>query len=353
MLTLPIGRAELEQAVRMLRQQLDVTLAQEALPTYPSDLAYALYGKLLAPALPALTGARRLLIIADGPLQSLPLSVLVTAPAAPGAGTGQLAWLVRRYALATLPSEASFAALRGIEGRQRAREPFVGFGDPAFHGPEGAPPRVSTLYTARGLGDATQLSQLPALPDSASEITQMARLLRAGPGAINLRAAATETRVKTLDLSRYKTLAFATHGFIAGELQGVAEPALALTPPAQPSELDDGLLTASEVARLRLNADWVILSACSTAAPDGSLGAEGLSGLARAFIFAGSRGLLVSHWPVESRAAAATTTSMLQALSRQPGISRDEALRRAMLELIDSRKYSHPMFWAPFVYVGA
>ncbi len=353
MVVLPIGRAELEQTVGTLRQGLDVTLARESSRPYPAELAHALYRKLLAPALPTLASTRRLLIVSDGPLQSLPLSVLLTAPAAQDAAPGQLAWLIRRYALSTLPSEASFVALRGVEGRLRAREPFVGFGDPAFQGHAGTAPAMTALYTTRGLGDATQLGQLPPLPDSAREITAMARLLRAGPDAVYLRDAATESRVKSLDLTRYKTLAFATHGFIAGELQGVVEPALALTPPAQPSELDDGLLTASEVARLRLNSDWVILSACSTAAPDGSLGAEGLSGLARAFIFAGSRSLLVSHWPVESRAASATTTGMLQELSRQPGLTRDEALRRAMLKLIASRNYSHPMFWAPFVYVGA
>jgi len=83
-------------------------------------------------------------------------------------------------------------------------------------------------------------------------------------------------------------LTFATHGLLAGDLKGLSEPALVLTPPKEGTELDDGLLTASEVAQLKLDADWVILSACNTAAPDGTPGAEGLSGLAKAFFYAGT-----------------------------------------------------------------
>ncbi len=127
-----------------------------------------------------------------------------------------------------------------------------------------------------------------------------------------------------------------------------------LTPPDQPTEEDDGLLTASEVAQLRLDADWVILSACNTAAADGTPGAEGLSGLAKAFFYAGSRALLVSHWPVASDAAVAITTRMLEE-ARKPDVGRAEAHRRAMLALIDDRArpyFAHPLFWAPFVVVG-
>ena len=97
-------------------------------------------------------------------------------------------------------------------------------------------------------------------------------------------------------------MALATHGLVAGELAGVSEPALVLTPPAEGTEADDGLLTASEVAQLKFDADWVILSACNTAATDGTPGARGLSGQAKVFFYAGSRALLVSHWPVVSDA---------------------------------------------------
>src|SRR5207244_2835005 len=127
---------------------------------------------------------------------------------------------------------------------------------------------------------------------------------------------------------------------------------LVLTPPDQPSENDDGLLTASEVASLKLDADWVILSACNTAAGAGS-NAEALSGLARAFFYAGARALLVSHWPVNSQAAVELTTRSFAAISREPLVGRAEALRRAMLSLIDEGgDKALPAYWAPFILVG-
>ena len=179
-------------------------------------------------------------------------------------------------------------------------------------------------------------------------------LKRAGDDALILGSEATETRIKQLPLDDYKVLAFATHGLVAGQLKGLAEPALVLTPPAKGTEHDDGLLTASEVAQLKLDADWVILSACNTASADGTPGAEGLSGLAKAFFYAGSRALLVSHWAVVSDAAVAITTRML-AEAAKPGVGRAEAHRRAMMALIndeDRLRFAHPMFWTPFVVVG-
>ena len=156
------------------------------------------------------------------------------------------------------------------------------------------------------------------------------------------------------DLADYRVVYFATHGLVAGEVKGLAEPSLALTLPKQPSEIDDGLLTASEVAQLKLNADWVVLSACNTIAGDRP-GAEALSGLARAFFYAGARALLVSHWSVESNAAMRLTTSTFDILKSDPKLGRAEALRRAMLAyMIDAANplNAHPALWAPFVVAG-
>ena len=117
-------------------------------------------------------------------------------------------------------------------------------------------------------------------------------------------ADATETRVKQAKLDQYRIVYFATHGLLAGDVADFAklnaEPALVLSLPEHPTEFDDGLLTASEVAQLKLNADWVVLSACNTASAE-KPGAEALSGLARAFFYAGARSLIVSNWEVEFR----------------------------------------------------
>jgi CHAT domain-containing protein len=132
--------------------------------------------------------------------------------------------------------------------------------------------------------------------------------------------------------------------------QSRAEPALLLTPPQQASEQEDGLLTTSEVAQLKLDADWVILSACNTAAGD-RLDAEALSGLARAFFYAGSRALLASHWSVDSDATVALITRAF--VEMNAGAGRAEALRRAMVSLIvQGGASAHPSTWAPFVVVG-
>jgi CHAT domain-containing protein len=147
---------------------------------------------------------------------------------------------------------------------------------------------------------------------------------------------------------------FATHGLVAGDIKGLAEPSLALTLPKEPSDLDDGLLAASEVAQLKLNADWVVLSACNTIAGD-KPGAEALSGLARAFFYAGARALLVSHWAVESNAAMRLTTSTFDIMKSDPTLGRAEALRRSMLAYMNDATdplSAYPAVWAPFVVVG-
>jgi hypothetical protein len=124
---------------------------------------------------------------------------------------------------------------------------------------------------------------LPPLGDTAHEIKSIAAKLGASDDDIYLGRAASETSVKRATLSNYRIVYFATHGLVAGDIRGVGEPSLALTIPKNPSEADDGLLTASEVSQLKLNADWVVLSACNTMAGE-TPGAEALSGLARGLL---------------------------------------------------------------------
>ena len=125
-----------------------------------------------------------------------------------------------------------------------------------------------------------------------------------------------------------------------------------MTPPREASTEDDGLLTASEIASLRLDADWVILSACNTAAGE-TTNADAFSGIARAFFYAGARSVLVTHWSVDTDAAVGLVTASLSELSGREGLGRDEALRRAMMALVDrGGKAAHPSYWGPFSLVG-
>jgi CHAT domain-containing protein len=196
--------------------------------------------------------------------------------------------------------------------------------------------------------DRARLAEaLAPLPDSAEELKAVAAKLGASSSDIYLGRNATEANVKRLPLSDYRVVYFATHGLVAGDVEGLGEPSLALTLPHEPSELDDGLLTASEVAQLKLNADWVVLSACNTAAGE-KPGAEALSGLARAFFYAGARALLVSHWRIDSKAATRLATSTFDIMKSNQTIGRAEAARRAMLAYLDDRSdiwNAYPGFW--------
>src|SRR5262249_51552312 len=210
-----------------------------------------------------------------------------------------------------LPSVTSLKQLRGLGTRASAPQPYLGFGNPIFNSGQSYTAAIIRQASTRGAkvtrsfrgtgADVSSLSKmLKPLPATADELRAVASALNAPKTDIKLGQDANERVVKSMRLSDYRILHFATHGLMADEtalFNEKSEPALALTIPQKPTELDDGLLLASEVAALNLNADWVILSACNTAAGERP-GEEALSGLARAFFYAGARTLMVSHWPV-------------------------------------------------------
>jgi len=336
------------------------------------ETAYRLYGEILAPVEDMIRDKKNLLIVPTGVLTSLPFNVLVTekpSDAVPSTGEGyrQAAWLVKRYAITILPSVSSLKALRVFASKGRASNPFIGFGDPVFgQDPSGSsrsakkPAAMQNFRAyfngARANRDAL-IAALPPLPGTAIELKAVAKSLGVPDSDVRLGKAASETAVKELKLDQYRIVYFATHGLVAGETAQVAsfaEPSLALTIPSAVSDEDDGLLTASEIAQLKLNADWVVLSACNTAAGD-KPGAEALSGLAKAFAYAGARALLVSHWPVGDEAAARLTSDTFARLQKDSKLGRAEALRQSMLAMIEDDAKpanAYPAFWAPFIIVG-
>jgi CHAT domain-containing protein/Tfp pilus assembly protein PilF len=347
---LDLTRAQASDVVKALRAKL--------LDDAPFDAAKAsdLYKRLLGPADSDIGDAKNLIVVPDGALESLPLAVLITAPSSDGQTTDykRVAWLIRRQAITIQPAASSFVSLRNLAPTRRAEAPFAGFGNPDFRG-TGAHRGIDTLSLYRGSeAIAERLHGLPSLPETAAELRAEAKMLGAPETSLHLGADASVTTVKSIDLSNTRVIAFATHAGLAGELAEVNEPMLVLTPPLHPTREDDGLLRASQVSQLRLNADFVILSACNTAASDGTPGAEGLTGLAKAFFYAGARSLLVSHWEVQSEPTVKLTTGLIRALTIDPAIGRSEALRRSILAMIDSASdaENHPIAWAPFVLAG-
>ncbi|GLS46954.1 hypothetical protein GCM10007884_49540 [Methylobacterium brachythecii] len=378
---LPLDAEAISEKVAAFRRGLDLVEFQRSGsdPAARFDLgrAHALYETLLGPVAGTIAGKHGLVFVPTGALTALPFHLLVTeAPAIPERQAPRMtdyrdaAWLIRGHAVSVLPSVNSLDALRATPRGASAPSTMIGFGDPVFSRAD-APPMVASARGGgeapratragysdfwRGAGiDRERLSQaLPQLPETADELNAISHRLKVSASDVFLGEQATERAVKQAPLSNYRIVYFATHGLVAGDIKGIGEPSLALTLPRQPSETDDGLLTASEVAALHLNADWVVLSACNTIAGDRP-GAEALSGLVRAFFYAGARALLVTHWSAGSEAATRLTTSTFTLLEAQPSLGRAEALRRAMLDYIAQAARpldAYPAFWAPFAVIG-
>jgi CHAT domain-containing protein/tetratricopeptide (TPR) repeat protein len=337
---------DLSRRVADLRRSIDASpegLRRLLSKPYALDDAKLLYDRLLGKFADVLRETDHLIVVADGPLLSLPFAALVTEAAPSIREFGdyrRVAWLARSYGISIVPSVAAFSILRRPTVTTLAPEPFLGIGAPSL--PSGAGPANSV---------AAQLARLAPLPESKFELESVARSLGAPADSVLTGAAATRASLLQHDLTKYRVLFFATHGLTRGELAGLTEPALVLSSDGG----DLGLLLASEIAALHLNSDLTVLSACSTAAGDGSPGGEGLSGLARAFLYAGAKSLLVSHWPIESSVAASITTRTLEGYTTDPRKGRDGALRSAMIAIIDDSshpEHAHPAYWAPFVLIG-
>ena len=391
-----LGREDLADRVGLVRSSLEpnaTTLGD--IPEFDLAAAHDLFRKLLEPVKAGWKDAESLLVVAHGPLGYLPFSVLPTKPVEPAPEEGALfaryrdvPWLARTHAVTVLPSVASLKTLRGLPPGDPGRKAFAGFGDPWFSEEQAADARKEAETTTqvaalsgtglatRGLPvhlraapnttelDSAELALLPRLPDTADEISSTAIALKADLTTdVFLGPRANENMVKTMDLSGYKILAFATHGLVPGDLNGLTQPALALSAPKVAGVEGDGLLTMGEILSLKLDADWVVLSACNTGSGEGA-GAEAVSGLGRAFFYAGTRALLVSNWPVETTSAKALTTDLFRRQAEDTTLTRAEALRQSMVAMIDGPgyidaksgknvfSYAHPIFWAPFSLIG-
>ncbi|PZW51017.1 CHAT domain-containing protein [Humitalea rosea] len=314
--------------------------------------ARALYDGLLGPLEPALAGATRLVVAPDGPLLSLPFGMLLTGPADPAA-LGAAPWLIRRFALEHVPGPQTLVSLRAATAGSSAPLPYAGFGDFV---PATATQLAHSFPPDRCAEDARLASGLGRLPGTRAEVSIAGQLLGAAPDAIRLGPEATKAALLTARLDQARILHLATHALLPGELSCLPEPTIVLSTPAGAADASAAFLTASEVLGLKLDADLVILSACNTGGPGGAGGGEALSGLARAFFYAGARGLMITHWAVDDTAA---TLIVADTLRRQAGgASSAAALQGAQQLLLDEAgrrlpaAYAHPYYWAPFALLG-
>jgi CHAT domain-containing protein len=352
-------QAQLESTVRTLRKAF--VAKNGHLGDFDLAQSHALYKSLFGPIEGSLDGVDQLVLVQSGPLASLPTALLVTAP--PGTDTDyrKAAWLARKYATVEVPSIRAFASLRDRASTHvAAAKPFFGIGNPPFTGGADDGKGKSGLSAMGGICrdggpfPAEQLRALAPLPDTATELRTVAKSLGAGDDSVLLGAAATETNLRAQSLQDVRVLYFATHALLPGELSCQSEPALALAPPATPAtdRSGDGLLDASEVAGLSLNADLVVLSACNTGQTETKFGGAALAGLAESFFYAGARSLIASHWQVPSSATAQLMVGMFGRLTADPGAGTARAIRGAQIALMDKPETSHPFFWAAFTLIG-
>jgi CHAT domain-containing protein len=398
---IPMTAVELSQKVGALRKALEPDVARvEEIPAFDVALAHDLYASLLGPVEKSWQGAKSLIVATNGALGELPLGLLPTEAVKlePVAGQPLFAeyrnvpWLARTHAVTVVPSATALVTLRSLPPGAAQREKLIGFGDPYFSPEEaaaadaelaapapvvvasasdadaganvtrGAPLKLRAAPKTEGV-DVAELAMLPRLPDTREELTAMARALDVDPDkALFLGRAANEEKVEGQDLSRYRIVAFATHGLVPGDLDGLTQPALALSAPEVAGVKGDGLLTVEKILALKLDADWVVLSACNTGAASGA-GAEAASGLGSAFFYAGTRALLVTNWSVHTVSARQLTSDLFRRQGADAGLSRGEALRQSMMALLDGPgavdaqgrsiyTYAHPLFWAPFTLIG-
>lgn len=321
------------------------------LPVFDGEAAHALWQTLFGALAERLAGARALVVVPSGALLSLPFGLLPTEAPAPGRAPS---WLVARMAVTHMPSVQSFVSLRGGATASRAPRAYLGFGD--F-----VPPTQQAVSASFPPGrcdtDAAAVRGLGALPGTRAEIEAARRLLGAPEGDIVTGAAFTPAAVRARSLADYRIVHFAAHAVLPSEIRCLAEPAILASTPAGGTAAA-AFLPASEIIGLSMDADLAILSACNSGGEGGQFAGESLSGLARAFFYAGARGLVVTHWSVDDTASALLVADTLRRLAS--GTTRAaEALRAAQLAMIADAGagrlpavFAHPFFWAGFALVG-
>ena len=361
-----LGRTALEARVRQIRNGID--LGQGRFPDFPVSDAYELYQDLFGPLSPVLARSDRVVSLVSGPLQALPLGILVTERSdvevltLANAGAAQISWFALNTAETRTPGLGVLASSDQSARKTVANLAFLGIGDPILSsgGLSRSGIGLDELPAPEGIADVDLLRTLSSLPETQDELKRLGQHFDEANSELLVRQDASETTIKERDLAGFDVIAFATHGVVAGQIFQDSEPGLVLTPPETGSAENDGYLSMGEIAKLSLNAQLVILSACDTATSDGRPLADGLSGLARAFFSAGAQNVLATHWEIPSIPSVALTTDMVRAhvedSSRRQG-EWSTALQQAQVAMISGKlggpEFAHPASWGAFQLVGA
>jgi CHAT domain-containing protein len=331
--------ASVTALVRTLRASVEDGAGEKP---FAAEAAWRLHQALLGGFGPELAGVKDLLVVPTDALMEIPYGILVTRqPPAPQGHAGN-SYLLEQFAVTHLPAAASLVALNHA-GVSAAPHPWAGFG---------APRPIAASYAAHSFpaapGCGRELAALPALPGAEVELNLAARIMGDGAARPVTGTAFTAGALTHADLHQFRVLHFATHGVLPSDLACLAEPVIIASTATTGPDAAQALIGASTVLNLNLDADLVIVSACNSGG--GAAAGESLSTLARAFFFAGARGLLLTHWYINDVAAARVGATML--LNMRKGQDTAEALRAAQLDLLHVKEASHPALWGPFALVG-
>jgi CHAT domain-containing protein len=332
--------------VKRIRATVELNAAG-TLPDFDVGAAQELYSDLFGGVAKPMGDTSSLVVAPSGPLLSIPFGLLLTASADP-LRLGDAPWLIRRMAIAHVPAPANFVSLRKVAGTSRANRPWFGFGD--F---EPIPLALAqrSFPESNCAQSARELASLGRLPFAGRELEAARQLLGAGVSDELTGRAYTAAAVQRASLNNYRIVHFASHAVLPSELKCESEPAIVTSASPGAKDASGALLTAGQVAALHLDADAIILSACNSGGPGGA-GGESLSGLARAFFFAGARSMLVTHWSVNDQTSAFLVADTLRRFTSQPSGGMEEALRQSQLTLLGGSATAHPFYWAPFALIG-
>lgn len=333
-------------------------------PTQPGELAgfdlnaaAELYRMLIAPIEADLADADTVYLATSGLLASVPFDVLLTQPVASLRGAS---WWIEKTMPVRIPSAAALVLARTYPA-PHAQRPLLAFADPSFDGLDVDPPEPDAPGAALAASRAFPLDpgtrafdyhRVAPLPETLGEARAIAAALHAPEQSVLWGTRATRSAVMKADLSNDRVVLFATHGITPGEVPGWRKSGLALA--YEGRGLADSILTADDIVTLRLNADWVVLSACNTGLSTGNAG-DAISALSRAFFAAGARSLLVTQWAVESQSAARITTGVFAAYAANSSLSKADALARAERDMLEGKYgelFRHPYYWGAYELAG-
>jgi len=350
----PLNDSDLNKKIKLVRQSIDNKIINQEM-SFDYEASEKLYLSLIKPIEFVLENKKRIFVISDGELMTIPLDIL---PNKSKFNAEKNNWLIKKYSITNLPN-IDLVNQRDLFVKDFNKLTFLGVGDPKLSDKKVTDQNINEIIAQKDflknifrdskIADISKLNQIAELPETTQELIQISSYFNTNNVDLLLRDDANESKLKRLQLDKYNILSFATHTIPSTEENRLSEPGLLLSIPNKASYENDGILTASEITQMTLKADLVVLSACNTAQNIDSNNT--ISGLIDSFIYAGSKAIIASHWPVESNSTVTLMTTTFDNWLGN-GLNLDEALQKAKLDIMTKKEYSHPMYWASFSIYG-